>query len=60
MVDSAIVISENAYRKLLETKVTLWKDRVRVITEASLEVGKPIVFAIFIIIFSFIPIFSLE
>lgn len=60
MVDSAIVISENAYRRLLEAKVQSIKDRIQIITEASLEVGKPIVFAIFIIILSFIPIFSLQ
>ncbi len=60
MVDSAIVISENAYRKLLEQKARTLADRVRIVKEATLEVGKPVVFAILIIIISFLPIFSLE
>jgi len=60
MVDSAIVIIENIYRKLLESNVKTQKERLEKILEATLEVGKPIVFAIFIIILSFIPIFSLE
>ncbi|MBT3835053.1 efflux RND transporter permease subunit [Candidatus Peribacteria bacterium] len=59
MVDSAIVISENAYRKLLEKKAKTAKERLQCITDATLEVGKPIVFAIFIIILSFLPIISL-
>jgi len=60
MVDSAIVISENAYRRLLESGVRSFADRVRIVREATLEVGKPVVFAILIIIISFLPIFSLE
>jgi copper/silver efflux system protein len=59
MVDAAIVISENAYRKLLENPPQNLLDRVARIKEATLEVGKPIVFAIFIIILSFTPIFTL-
>ena len=59
MVDSAIVISENAYRKLLEKGAKEFSERLKCVTEATLEVGKPIVFAIFIIILSFLPIFSL-
>jgi len=60
MVDAIIVITENAYKKLLENKPKDFNDRVRLITESTQEVWKPIVFAIFIIILSFIPIFSLE
>ncbi|MFH1670730.1 MAG: CusA/CzcA family heavy metal efflux RND transporter [Patescibacteria group bacterium] len=59
MVDSAIVISENAYRKLMENPTQVLSERIQIITKATLEVGKPIVFAIFIIILSFLPIFSL-
>jgi len=59
MVDAAIVISENAYRRLLEKPPKNLLDRVARIQEATLEVGKPIVFAIFIIILSFTPIFTL-
>ncbi|PIR53791.1 CusA/CzcA family heavy metal efflux RND transporter [Candidatus Peregrinibacteria bacterium CG10_big_fil_rev_8_21_14_0_10_42_8] len=59
MVDAAIVISENAYRKLLEHPAHTLPDRVLRIREATLEVGGPIVFAILIIILSFTPIFTL-
>ncbi len=59
MVDSAIVISENAYRRLMENPPRSLKEKVETIASATREVGKPIVFAIFIIILSFLPIFSL-
>lgn len=59
MVDAAIVISENAYRKLLTQPPKSALERIQRIKEATLEVGKPIVFAIFIIILSFTPIFTL-
>ena len=59
MVDAGIVISENAYRKLLEYPPKNFAERVARIKEAVQEVGKPIVFAIFIIVLSFTPIFSL-
>jgi len=60
MVDAAIVITENAYKKLLEFPPKDFQDRIRLITQSTQEVWKPIIFAILIIIISFIPIFSLE
>lgn len=60
MVDAAIVISENAYRKVMEHAPKNASERMRLVKEATIEVGKPIVFAIFIIILSFTPIFALE
>lgn len=60
MVDSAIVVVENIYRRLLESGAKTVKERVKHIKAATLEVGKPIVFAIFIIILSFVPIFTLQ
>lgn len=60
MVDSAIVVVENIYRKLLDNTARTFKERLKYIKEATLEVGKPILFAILIIIISFIPIFSLQ
>lgn len=60
MVDAAIVISENIYQHLVWKNITSWKERIPIIKKATLEVGKPIVFAIFIIMISFIPIFSLQ
>ena len=59
MVDAAIVISENAYERLLEKNPQNNEERLKVIMASALEVGQPIVFAIFIIILSFIPIFAL-
>jgi len=60
MVDSAIVITENAYNKLSILQNVSPSKRMKVILHSSLEVGKPIVFAIFIIILSFAPIFTLQ
>ena len=60
MVDSAIVITENAYKKIAKHKPKDFAKRFQLVKEASFEVGKPIVFAIFIIILSFTPIFTLE
>lgn len=60
MVDASIVMSENAYRKLLEHPPKNALDRLKRVQEATLEVGKPIVFAICIIILSFTPIFALQ
>jgi len=59
MVDAAIVVSENAYRKLQQQPPKDALDRIRRIKDAALEVGKPVTFAIFIIILSFAPIFAL-
>ncbi len=68
MVDSIIVVTENAYQKFVEyqqnatlANVALpFQKRLKIITDSTLEVGAPIVFAIFIICFSFVPIFALE
>jgi copper/silver efflux system protein len=59
MVDAAIVISENSYRKLQERPPVDTLDRIKRIRDATLEVGKPVAFAMFIIILSFLPIFTL-
>lgn len=60
MVDAAIVVTENAYNRLLaKTNLTI-KQRTKIVTDATKEVGGPLLFAILIIILSFIPIFALE
>jgi len=59
MVDAAIVVSENIYQHLVWKKITSRRERIPIIKKATLEVGKPIVFAIFIIMLSFIPVFTL-
>lgn len=60
MVDAGIVITENIYRKLLHHHPKDFAERLALVQEATLEVGRPIMFAILITIVSFIPIFSLS
>ncbi len=62
MVDSAIVVTENAYQRLLQagSRDVSFKRRFEIILYSTQEVGAPIVFAIIIICFSFVPIFALE
>ncbi len=61
MVDAAIIMVENAHKKLEQ-----WEDegrpgnRVDVLIEAAKEVGKPLFFSLLIITVSFLPIFTLE
>lgn len=61
IVDAGVVMVENAYRHLAEA----WKREgtvspVKVLTSSAIEVGRPTVFAISIIIAVFIPLFALE
>jgi len=66
MVDAAIVVTENAYNKLLKhQEENNWKQadihkRASVIISSTKEVAWPLLFAIAIIILSFIPIFALQ
>lgn len=63
MVDSIIVVTENAYQKLLkagESKTQNFADRLRLVYESTSEVAVPLLFAILIIMLSFVPIFALE
>lgn len=60
MVDAAIVVTENAYNKLLWKENTNIKERTKIIIESTKEVAWPLMFAILIIILSFVPIFALE
>ena len=61
MVDAAIIMVENAHKKLEQ-----WEeegrpgDRTEVLIEAAKEVGKPLFFSLLIITVSFLPIFTLE
>lgn len=59
MVDAAIVVTENAYNRLLWKQNLTLKERIVIITESTKEVAGPLMFAILIIILSFIPIFAL-
>ncbi|WP_429066432.1 efflux RND transporter permease subunit [Aeromonas veronii] len=59
MVDGAIVMIENVH-KHMERKALTDKNRWRIITEASIEVGPAIFFSLLIITISFLPVFALE
>ena len=64
MVDGAIVLVENAYRKLAAAKNkigTLTAEQTRtVVADACVELGKPIFFSLLIVTLSFLPVFVLE
>ncbi|HIE58831.1 MAG TPA: efflux RND transporter permease subunit [Hydrogenothermaceae bacterium] len=63
MVDGAIVMVENAHKHLEKLKRKKGKitneDRIKAILTASKQVGKPIFFALIIIVVSFLPVFAL-
>ena len=58
MIDGAVVLVENAYR-LLAAQGHHQETRLQIVRRASLEVAKPIAFAILIIIVVFLPLFTL-
>jgi copper/silver efflux system protein len=64
MVDGAIVMIENAHRKLDEYKHVHGepsnKQRITLIIDAACEVGPALFFSLLIITLSFIPVFTLE
>ncbi len=61
MVDGSIVIVENVMRHVREQKQKGVRiSMVRLVGEASREVGRPIVFSVAIIILVFIPLFTLQ
>jgi copper/silver efflux system protein len=57
MVDAAIVMAENAHKRLEQNPAG---DRVEIIVAAAREVGRPLFFSLLIIAVSFLPIFALE
>ena len=60
LVDGAIVMMENVYRRLnINTRDEI-HDRTDIILAAAIEVAKPIIFALLIVIIVFIPILTLE
>jgi len=58
LVDGTIVVVENIERKLRESEAN--ESKLHVIARACAEVGRPIIFAIAIIIVVFIPLFTLQ
>jgi len=63
MVDAAIVMVENAHKHIHKAtkdgKVLTFSERSKVIVESSKQVGRPIFFALILIVVSFLPIFAL-
>lgn len=63
MVDASIVMIENAHKKLesIKNKNTLTPSkRVSLIIESCQQVGRPIFFALALVIVSFLPIFAMQ
>lgn len=58
IVDSAIVVLENIYRRLHEA--TSEESRLDLIAEASGEAAKPVLFSTLIILVGFIPLFTMK
>ncbi|MDY0123336.1 CusA/CzcA family heavy metal efflux RND transporter [Sulfurimonas sp.] len=58
MVDASIVMIENAHKHLSKSEGS--KSRVEIIIDSSKQVGRPIFFALMLIVVSFLPIFALE
>ncbi len=59
MVDAAVVMIENAHKKL-EGKVVTAEERWNLIGEAAVEVGPALFFSLLIITLSFVPVFALQ
>jgi cobalt-zinc-cadmium resistance protein CzcA len=64
MVDGAVVMVENIHRHLTEkadeAKKHAHAGKIEIVLYAAKEVGRPIVFGIFIIIVVFLPLFTLQ
>lgn len=64
IVDASVVMVENIYRQLANAHEHQTDDRhtnhFQVVLNAAKEVGRPIVFAIFIIVSVYLPLFALE
>ena len=63
IVDGAVIVVENIVRKLAELKASGIADkntRLHTILDATVEVGRPTVFSMIIIIAAHIPIFTLQ
>jgi cobalt-zinc-cadmium resistance protein CzcA len=63
MVDGAVVMVENIHRHLTESHDPVRRTRankIETVLYAAKEVGRPIVFGIFIIIVVFLPLFTLQ
>ncbi len=61
IVDGAVIVVENVFRRLSEHKPGMSaRERLQEILEAAVEVGRPTLFSMLIIIAAHIPIFTLQ
>lgn len=60
MVDACIVMIENVHKKLAEKESLSQEERTQIILASSKQVGRPIFFALILIVVSFLPIFALS
>ena len=60
IVDGAVIVVENVFRRLSEQKREGPRDLKRIIGEAALQVGRPTFFSMLIIILAHLPIFALQ
>ncbi|MFW5815892.1 MAG: efflux RND transporter permease subunit, partial [Wenzhouxiangella sp.] len=60
MVDAAIVLIENVHRRIERDAPRTSDERWEAITQATLEVGKPIFVSLLIVALSFLPVFALQ
>lgn len=60
MVDACIVMIENVHKKLSHGEVKSEEERKAIIIASSKQVGRPIFFALLLIVVSFLPIFALS
>ncbi len=60
IVDAAVVMVENFVRRLGHSEQTTSEHRREIIRQASIEVGRPILFGVLIIIAVYLPIFTLQ
>lgn len=59
MVDGSVVVVENVFARLSHQKVAPG-EKLRLVSEAVLEVGTPVIFGIGVIILVFLPLMTLE
>ena len=59
MLDAAIVMIENIHKHLESVKAE-GQARIKIITDASMEVGPPLFYSLIVITLSFLPVFALD
>ncbi|HLJ76717.1 MAG TPA: CusA/CzcA family heavy metal efflux RND transporter [Acidobacteriaceae bacterium] len=60
VIDAAIVMVENGYRKLAEQRPEREDERRRILVSAAQQVGPALFYSLIIIVVSFLPVFLLE